>query len=140
MPEDWIKNIPKEYLIDTSTFISAFAEGNEPARKLIQSQTRVYYIEQLKLEITNVALNKGLSAAGADSLRANLLEKRFMYLPNTEVDYTTGYRIAQHTGAAIYDAMFHAAALKLYLTFLTMDRKYYEKAKHIGYIELAPGA
>lgn len=134
------KNLAKEYLLDASTFVSAYLEDNLKLRNWLDAQPRLFYIDLLKSEAANVAITKGLLPQAYQEFLEVLDEEKYQHLPYTPIDYYSAYNIALECETALYDAIYHAAALKLYLTFLTMDRKYYEKAKHIGYIELAPGA
>ena len=46
------------------------------------------------------------------------------------------FRIMKKAGVTFYDASYHALALLLKGTFLTADKKYYEKAKGFGNIKL----
>ena len=44
-------------------------------------------------------------------------------------------KISLEVNDSVYDAAYHALAISLDATFITLDRKYYKKASRLGFIE-----
>lgn len=129
-------SFPKDYLIDTSVLIAGLYERHKTAEVVIKTDGPLYTISLIKIEATNVLKTKHKQLASLHELFATLKDPPFIQLPILSVDLETAFRIATDFNVSVYDALYHAVAMKLFLTFLTLDKDYYEKTKAAGWVEL----
>lgn len=89
----------------------------------------------LPLEISNVIKNRVKKAEAIDLFNDfSNLPIEFLSLSLSEIKDILG--LACDYNVTTYDASYHFLAKKLGGTFVTCDRKYFEKAKKLGSIEL----
>lgn len=128
--------LPKTYLVDASVLIAAFAEDYAAAQNALAGSDKIYTIDLAEIEAANVFKTKNATLTDLNIFRQVISEPPFVRLPLQNVDTETAFRIAADFNTTVYDALYHAVALKLSLTFLTLDKAYYEKTKSVGWIEL----
>lgn len=138
-----IKNISKPTLvIDSSVLIAYFdrEEGHEPGFSKLRSEMNLSKIHTMVPSLFNWEIGNWIARKhthGAVELLSALLICGFQeYTLDIEtidiaIDITRKYK-----KVTFYDASYHAMAIKTGGTFITVDKKYYHEARHLGHIKL----
>lgn len=133
-----------KFILDASFILSTILELRPEAFKRLeeilqqtqQSEAQIYSLHLLPLEVAN-----GLRFEIKNIEQAKIFLEKFYNLP---IDYfslshtqvkeilTLSYKYK----TSIYDSSYHFLALLLDGTFITCDRKYYQKAKKLKHIDL----
>lgn len=91
-----------------------------------------------KAEIAGVLVRRAPTLA-ADSLDDLSLLEGIEFIDTTTV-YRRAIDLAQTLNHHLFDTLYHATALETDATFVTADRRYYDKAAHVGQIALLEDA
>lgn len=134
----------KSYVIDASVVLTALLGSRQSvaenfARLLREEQKKKIRLYVLSLTIYE-ALN-GLRFAISDQKLADEIFEKFSNLSLNQFSLSSqqGYealRLAYKTKTSAYDTAYHMVARLIKGTFLTCDKKYFNRAKHLGNIEL----
>lgn len=138
-----IKNTSKPALvIDSSVLIAYFdkEDGHEPGFSKLRSEMNAGEIYAMVpslfyWEIGNWIARK--HTHGATELLSALLICGFQeYNLDIETIDIVIDITRKHKRVTFYDASYHAMAIKTGGTFITVDKKYYHEAHHLGHIKL----
>lgn len=134
----------KIYVVDASILLTALLEKSETVSRKVKEifkavrakKTKIYSSNLLPLEMAN-----GLRFTIKDRKLAGETFRKFSALPiiffNLKIEHLGKVlELAYRQGTSVYDTSYHFLAKMLMGTFLTCDRKYYEKAKGLKSIEL----
>lgn len=138
----------KKIVLDACIFIKSFIaeEDSDKAFKLIQKSAD----DNTTILIPSIAIAEvfsNLQRAKVDLYLANEFfeEQRGVNLKVIEIDeklILQTIKLIERTSnpksgyPSFYDAIYHALAILNNCTFITSDKKHYEKTKHEGFIEL----
>ena len=117
--------------------VSPDKEKSEHCRKLIGGYIdELYSHDLLNYEVSNalVFTTRKQELIGEAYSVYELLPISFLKLNSTE--YKLAREISIAVRDSVYDASYHALAITKSMEFVTCDRKYYKKAKHLGFIRL----
>jgi predicted nucleic acid-binding protein len=137
------KTCSDKYIPDASVLIKWFVHEEEDAKqaaaleKDAKSSTVTLIIPALtSWELCNY-LGRKFDALKASSLfglfKNYKLPERFLTLKETSLAF---HLMQKHHSVSFYEASYHALAISENATFLTCDKKYYEKTKRLGHIKL----
>lgn len=132
-----------EYIVDASCLIKWVgleAENLEQAEMLRlnykKGQVNITVPAMAFWELGNY-LGRELDEKSAASVFNNIKNYQFTQtLVTLEVAALTFHLMKKCPGTSFYDASYHALAIQNEATFLTADKKYYDKAKKLGHIQL----
>jgi len=128
------------YILDASIIVDSLLQPNgSAAKRLLELCTKKVQLLSLVLLDTEVA-----NALMFDSANIDLALKNFSAYKRlnislsapTEKDYLKIIELSKKNKTTVYDTSYHHLALLENGIFLTKDKKYYEKAKLFGNIEL----
>lgn len=132
MAEDSKPNI----LVDASIVIAALYEDNKPALDFLDEIKKPIVLDFTHLEVSNSLRYKNLSMESIYHLSQLMREEPYVTVKTDDYDILIATYMAKENNTSVYDSLYHAVAEKYEYTFYTLDKKYYEKAKHLGFIEL----
>ena len=133
-----------KYVLDASVILT-FLLGNNPTvnhrfpvllQKASHNALKLYSTSFLPFEIGN-----GLRYTLNDPPLAQLIFDRFTQLPITLINLSfaqqmTTLHLCYQLKTSFYDTSYHVLAQTLQATFITCDKKYYQKAKNLKSIRL----
>lgn len=130
-------------IVDSSVIIKWLTDEKEDIEAALLIRER-YQNKKLKILIPllvhweiNNHLGRNYSPEEATVQYSHFLLIRLpQALLSIEETHTTFKIMKKFSGISFYDASFHAMALHKQGTFVTSDKKYYEKAKSLGNIKL----
>jgi predicted nucleic acid-binding protein len=127
----------KGIVVDASVVVSVFTRNdiNEKILSFLSENSgKLYSHSFLNTEVAN-ALRYFYKADHQIIKAMNLVDLLFIkVLEFDENSLGESILIALETGDTVYDASYHRLALSHDLEFVTLDKKYYDKANHLGNI------
>lgn len=134
----------KKYVIDASVVINSLIENNRDVRfsckKIVDyckdPKVKVFAPDSLKQEVANVLLMAVKDVDKASTFFDTFLDFKITYIRIDDSLLKKALEIASAVHDTVYDATYHAVAIIRGATYLTCDKKYFERAKEWGSIEL----
>jgi len=131
----------KQYIVDASVLLTLAISEDEKLKKRIANKIKrkdTVLISTLlgKLEISNGLIMKYKNSEIVRKIyeRIEGIGITFMSIDDEILEFAR--QIAVEVGDTIYDSSYHSMAIKYNIPFLTCDKKYFNKAKDYGNIEL----
>lgn len=137
----------KVYLIDASVILFALlsekARISSKLKRLLQDKQK-NKIKLYDLDLTKYEVLNGLRFSLKDAELSREAFSRYVDLPIDHFVFTPqqgreALSLAYQCQATVYDAAYHVVARLMQGTFLTADKEYYLKTRHLGHIELTNG-
>lgn len=133
-----------KYVVDASVIITALSQKNHTATKLLSKLLRLSKKDQASLHapsFLDLEVANGIRFSNTDTKLAQEQLTRYFDLPITHPKLSEDVtRLSLHHSyqnqTTIYDTAYHILAISLDATFITCDRKYFQKAKHLKHIKL----
>lgn len=134
----------KNFVVDAS-YVGAFLLKETPAversfkeiYKLSQSKSVTIYSSPILVsELTNILRFKFLDIEEATDVYRTFLDLPIVSYHLSGEDWEDILELSYELDTTVYDTSYHAVARLLGGTFLTCDKKYFQKAKKLGNIEL----
>lgn len=132
----------QKYILDASIIVTAFLQKEEKVdlffKKIVQQlkdkKIEVYSTSFLYYEVANA-----LRFAIKDEKKSLKFFNRIAYMPIKEfqldpMQLEEVIRLSYELQTTIYDTSYHYLAQLLNGIFVTCDKAYYQKAKHLGHI------
>jgi len=134
----------KRYVVDASFMIEALTEPDSLASgelACILEEVQAGKLEILAPNILGYEMANFFSREQLSKEQGSRLAEQFNSLPILSVQFSVGdllrtVWLARELYASAYNATFHLLALENDATFLTLDKKYFSKAKIKGAIRL----
>jgi len=134
----------KKYVIDSSIILSVGIEKNPKTtvlysdliRKIEKKKVKLYAPVLLKYEVANGLRFSALSKEELYKFWDCFSDAPIIYFDVDKSFFSTVARLAKKMDTTLYDTIFHYIAMVIDGTFLTRDKKYYQKARILGNIEL----
>lgn len=134
----------KDYIIDASVALCmALKEDQETVKRM---GSLVKKVERRKARLWSTVFFRqefcnGLRYSDKNKEEILIIWRRFQKLPiiNAELErnfLSSVIILSKKLNTTVYDTAYHYLAMILNGTFLTRDKKYYQKAKKLGNIEL----
>lgn len=134
----------KKYVVDASIVISSLIV---PSRKIakrfnsILKENQKGKVEILSSDLLAIEVANGLRFSVKDQALAQEYFDRFAKLPIKIHYFKPGQmlevlKLAYQLGTTVYDSSYHYLAKLFGGIFITADKKYFEKAKELGSVEL----
>jgi predicted nucleic acid-binding protein len=132
-----------DYIVDASVLIKWVGKEAEDLKQA-ESLRIAYKNEDADLTVLALTfweigsyLSRKFDAKTAASVFNHFQNYAFLQAMLTLEEAALAVNImTKHPGVSFYDASYHALALNKGKVFLTADKKYYEKAKKLGHIQL----
>lgn len=127
--------------IDASVILSSILyQKPKPVNKLKEIEThklRVFTTSFFKSELTNGIRFSVKNPQDAEELLEQTLElcDRFKEFPLSNPAYQKIMDLAIQNSTTVYDTAYHYIALTTKSILYTCDRDYFQKSKHLGYVE-----
>lgn len=132
------------YVVDASVIIAylfkeektIIAKVDQLIEKASKEDIEIYSTYLLPMEVGNIIKQKEINKFEGLKVFSKFFEFPLQYV-NLDASYLRKcMELVYATNASFYDVSYHVLALVNKATFLTLDKKYFEKAKELGNIEL----
>jgi len=130
------------YLLDNSVLIEGLFGSKRGLKQFIRlnklanaKKVELYSTKLLFFEFNNV-IRFRFDSLSSNYLFRHLLSFKVKILEPNREEFDLARNLAYETDTTFYDASYHILALSRGMIFLTMDKKYYRKAKIMGNIVL----
>lgn len=129
------------YVLDASVVLSWLVSPHRDIEALAfnfiaDNKSKIYSHSYIDLEISNALSMISHDINRIESLFSLYKTTGIFLLPVTEDHMQLARSISIQVNDTVYDALYHSVATLHSKTFVTMDKKYFNKAKHLGNIEL----
>lgn len=129
------------YVVDASVVATWLLSTNKNRESIahdfiIDNSHKLYSAELLDIEISNALTMYSSTLETVDNLFELYKTIGIELLPYLPIHLDMARQVSFDIKDTVYDSLYHTTAMTRGLTFMTMDRKYYNKAKHLGNIEL----
>ncbi len=133
----------KLIVVDASVVINYLLENQKSSKKIAkffskvkEEQSKLISLILLELEVAN-----GLRFSVNNVEKAQQALASFKKLPIKLIGLKQHqlYKALEHSDrnqTTVYDTAYHLLAISRKATFVTCDKQYFKKAKHLGYIRL----
>jgi len=128
--------VAENKLLDASVIIGTFVEGNKPAHMIVTGKGKNHIPRFALIEVANGVRYANKSEFVFEAILKFLKDKKFIEIDFEENDLIKASEIALALNTTVYDALYHAMAIRLNHTFYTLDAKYYARTKQLGNIVL----
>lgn len=130
-----------EYIVDASIVVNYLLNLDPKLANKIKAlfknkDIKLYSHILLSYEITNTLRFSRPSRSSAQNALADYFNLPIDILGLKDNTLETALNISEEVGDTIYDACYHALALANNMTYITCDKRYYDRAKQLGSIEL----
>ena len=132
----------KMFVVDASVILGFLLENNPRVVEKVSTLLRDAKKQNVMLLSTNLLpleVGNGLRFTLKDQVLADDLFVKFQKLPIEIVPLTAqqirkSITFAYDCKTTVYDASYHVLAFARNIEYLTLDKDYFEKAKHVGRI------
>lgn len=133
-----------KFVVDASFILKAILKENKSVyikfkelfKKTKSNQVKILAPKSIIDEISNAIRYSTKDNSEAQSIFNDFLALPINFIELGEVDYKKTIEIAYLQNTTVYDTLYHVLSKIENAIFLTCDEKYYQKAKHLGDIEL----
>lgn len=129
----------KKYFADASLVLELIlSEERETKLKVadFMANNKIYSSEFMKLEVSNVSVKRIKDFNLSQLLYKEVLGLPISYISITDSILASAREVSYKYNVSVYDATYHVIALQYGFILVTLDRKYFQKAKTLGGIQL----
>ena len=130
----------KKYIIDASVIVTSLSDQSGNVNKKFRSLLNEKGGQLISTVFLDLEVANAIRFLDRDITRVKNYLDAFFELPIKKVNLNKGQiqevvNISATNETTVYDTSYHFLAISMDGVFVTCDRDYFQKSKHLGYIE-----
>ena len=130
----------KQYVIDTSVVMKYLTDKGSAAgvwllKALKDKQTKLLSSDLFRFEVTNAIRYSPTSQENLPKQIMAVLSLPIKIVGVSDKGFSEIAKMAKENNTTVYDTSYHFLAISMDGIFVTCDRDYFQKSRHLGYIE-----
>lgn len=126
------------FIIDSSVILNTILEDEKTNKSVVtfleKESSRIQSIQLIKIEISNCLAMKIEDLDLLKEIYEKFSGLEIKIINIDEFSLELARQIAFNIKDTVYDALYHSVAILNDLVFITLDKRYYAKAKKLGHI------